>query len=986
MARAFSLATFFGALFIVSDLVAGTVTVSNTLDNGIDAAGGLSLRQAISNANPGDTIVFNIPATDPNYDAVTHVSTIKLTSGELIINGDVTIDAGGQKIFVLGTTNTARAFYITSGTVKMIRLTITGHQNDDLGGAIKNTGNLTLVGCTIRDSTSEGGGGIHNSGTIALTNCTLFNNTSQIDGGGAIDNYGDATVTSCTIIGNTASSAGGISNGGTVNIGNTIVAKNNGTATTMDPNIVISQDVEGNFFSHGYNFIGQVDKNSSGFGNTGSHDMIGSPGDPRDPQLGALANNGGPTFTMAPVIGSPVVDQGSSFGLSTDQRGLPRRVNQPGINNSGDGADIGAVERDLLQTGPTFTVTTNDEHSDGFCEVHDCSFWDAMNAADNNVNNNSVIQFAPNVTGTITTTLQSSGMNVVSPMTIKGPGARLLTISGASAGRIFNVASEGVVISGLTIADGHLDGNGGGILNSGNLTMRDCTLSNNKAVNNDGGAIYSTGTLTLDSCTVVGNLSAGLGAGVDNEAGSVTLDNCTFTANESASGAGLTSGGTTTIRSSTFFANFASTSGSQNGGGVLLMNGTADIMNTIIANNTAAMWPDLSEGSASLTADYDLIRDTTGWNPAAQGTHNIVGVDPMVAAAGLANNGGATDTIGLKQTSPAINAGSAAIAPPTDQRGFPRVGRPDIGAFEFGSAAPKPTPTPTPTATPTATPKPTPTPTPTATPTPNPTPPSQLQNLSTRKQVGSGDNVLIGGFIVVGTESKKVLLRGLGPSLPVSGALADPVLELHRADTTLLAMDNNWKDRQAAEITATGIPPSKDLESAIVAALPAKPASQGGAGYTGLLAGHGGGTGIALLEIYDLNVNAKSKLANISTRGFVGTGDDLLIGGFIPGPHARLPLKVLVRALGPSLSAQSVKGALQDPLLELHDANGTLLTNDNWKDASNASEIKATLPPPDDRESAIIMTLAPSIAGYTAVVRGAGGATGVALVEVYALN
>src|SRR5439155_10042270 len=180
-----------------------------------------------------------------------------------------------------------------------------------------------------------------------------------------------------------------------------------------------------------------------------------------------------------------------------------------------------------------------------------------------------------------------------------------------------------------------------------------------------------------------------------------------------------------------------------------------------------------------------------------------------------------------------------------------------IGAFEFGSAAPKPTPTPTPTATPTATPKPT--PTPTATPTPNPTPPSQLQNLSTRKQVGSGDNVLIGGFIGVGTESKKVLLRGLGQSLPVSGALADPVLELHRADTTLLAMDNNWKDKQAAEITATGIPPSKDLESAIVATLAAKPASQGGAGYTGLLAGQGGGTGIGLLEIYDLNIGAKSK-------------------------------------------------------------------------------------------------------------------------------
>jgi hypothetical protein len=141
------------------------------------------------------------------------------------------------------------------------------------------------------------------------------------------------------------------------------------------------------------------------------------------------------------------------------------------------------------------------------------------------------------------------------------------------------------------------------------------------------------------------------------------------------------------------------------------------------------------------------------------------------------------------------------------------------------------------------------------------------------------------------------------------------------------------------------------------------------------------------LEIYDLNTAAKSKLANISTRGFVGTDPDLLIGGFIPGPSGRTPLKVLVRALGPSLTAQGVAGALQDPLLELHDGNGHILvTNDNWKQASNASEIQATLPPSDKRESAIITTLAPSNAGYTAVVRGVNNSTGVALVEVYAVR
>src|SRR4051812_29682359 len=199
---------------------------------------------------------------------------------------------------------------------------------------------------------------------------------------------------------------------------------------------------------------------------------------------------------------------------------------------------------------------------------------------------------------------------------------------------------------------------------------------------------------------------------------------------------------------------------------------------------------------------------------------------------------------------------------------------------------------------------------------------SQLLNLSTRKQVGTGANVLIGGFIVVGSENKKVLLRGLGPSLPVSGPLADPTLELHAGDTTLLGSNDNWRQATNANEIAAVLPPSNDLESAILTSLAAKPASAGGAGYTGVLAGKGGATGIGLLEIYDLDTAANSKLANISTRGFVGTGDDLLIGGFIPGPADRLPLKVLVRALGPSLTAQGVDGALSDPLLELHDANG----------------------------------------------------------------
>ena len=268
----------------------------------------------------------------------------------------------------------------------------------------------------------------------------------------------------------------------------------------------------------------------------------------------------------------------------------------------------------------------------------------------------------------------------------------------------------------------------------------------------------------------------------------------------------------------------------------------------------------------------------------------------------------------------------------------------------------------------------------------------RLVNLSTRSFVGGGSNVLIGGFIIVGTENKRVMLRGLGPSLAdagVSGALADPTLELHDSTGALVASNHNWKDTQAEEINGTGIPPSRDAESAIVANLAARPATEGGATYTGILAGNDQTSGAGVLEIYDLAWDAKSKLVNISTRGYVGAGENVLIGGYIPRPLARVTLQLVIRALGPSLAAHGVNGTLQDPRLELHNANGTtIVSNDNWRESPDASRIAATgLPPSDDREAAVLQFVPAGTSGsYTAIVRGVNGATGVALVEVYALN
>ena len=253
--------------------------------------------------------------------------------------------------------------------------------------------------------------------------------------------------------------------------------------------------------------------------------------------------------------------------------------------------------------------------------------------------------------------------------------------------------------------------------------------------------------------------------------------------------------------------------------------------------------------------------------------------------------------------------------------------------------------------------------------------PTVLANISTRLPVGTGDNVLIAGFIVTGNQNKKVIVRAIGPSLTLAGKLADPILELHDASGALLEMNDNWMDspNKQAIIDST-IPPNDPKESAIVRTVPP-------GNYTAIERGVNNGTGIGVVEVYDLDTAANSKLANISTRGFVQTGDNVLFAGTIVVGQASQ--KVLIRALGPSTG---VPGALADPTLELHDGNGALLeANDNWMDSPNKQAIiDSTIPPTNDSESAIVRTLPP--ANYTAIVRGVNNTTGIAVVEVYALQ
>ena len=675
--------------------------------------------------------------------------------------------------------------------------------------------------------------------------------------------------------------------------------------------------------------------------------------------------------------------------------------------------------------GATITVTNGNDSGPG-----------SLRQAILSASSGDTINFAPCLTAV---TLTSSELIIQKNLTITGPGARRLRVqrsTNASPFRIFHITSSTVTvfISRLTISNGSVlggvgsDGDGGGIHSAGVLTLTDCIISGNQAAGttflggNGAGVLNEGGTMTIMRCTISNNSAQYRTGGSSDQAtisgggilnrsgGSLTITNSTISGNSCTvsdsfgfgtsfgAGGGVSNWllGSMTIRNSTIsgnsgvgccattmlgggIANYGSNlqvtsstivhnsvsgdSGARAGGIYGSPNGSTRTDSSILALNAASTGPDFTGGGGLQSMGYNIIGNDADAVISSQPTDQIgtpiAPIDPLLGP--LANNGGLTLTHALQVGSPAINRGDPA-APLEDQRGYGRVGIPDVGAFEYGGIAP-----------------------------------ATLGNISTRAFLQTGDNAVIGGFIVQGTGVKRVIIRAIGPELAqygVPNVLTNPILELHNCSGVLIASNDNWQTTiiggiitsdQRADIRASGHAPRDGRESAIIAELPP-------GNYTAIVRGINDTTGVALVEVYDLNPDSNSILGNISTRAFVQTDDNVMIGGFIV--EGTQPKRVILRAIGPELSQYGVPNPLADPTLELHDSTGALIaSNDNWQHTIIGGIItrpqvqqiqNSGYAPGQPSESAIIATLPPG--NYTAIVRGVNNTTGVALVEVYDLD
>lgn len=566
-------------------------------------------------------------------------------------DGIVTIDYSTLSDNLANNISSGGGIYNAIGGTLIMNDSTLSSNSANLGGGIYNAGVTILNNSTLSgNSVNTSGGGIYNTSlsTVTINNSTLSHNrgSTPTSNGAAIYNLGTITVNHSTLSGNYTvggvNRTGGIYNAGSgmTSVGFSIISKH--------PNV--DADCGGNpIFSQGYNLVSDDSCNL-----TQSTDLPNT-----DPLLGILQDNGGPTWTHVLSLDSPAIDAGSCPTLTADQRGFARPVDISDIPNADDSCDIGAYE--LQCTTNYAAVTSTDDSGPG-----------TLRGAISDVCAGGVIDF--NLPLPTAITLTDGELLINKAISINGPGADMLTISGNHTTRVFHVSGEGVSLNGLTIADGFTPDNGGGILNTGMLTLSDSALVNNAASVFGGGVYNDAGTLTLDRTTLANNAAVSFGGGVYNEEGNVTVQNSTLSGNSVAKafGGGIHNhSGDIAVSNSTIVNNDAfAYSGIYNNAA-----GTTTVGNSIMAynangncgSNVTSLGHNLdSDGSCNLTAPGDLSS-----------------VDPLLGP--LQDNGGPTMTHAPLPDSPVINATNNTPCPDVDQRGVPRPQGVtcDIGAVEL---------------------------------------------------------------------------------------------------------------------------------------------------------------------------------------------------------------------------------------------------------------------------------------------------------------
>jgi hypothetical protein len=641
----------------------GALVVNTRVDGTGSPAGDLSLRQAVNLANvlpTADTITFA-------QGFFTSPATITLTAGPLVLTdtATTTITGPGAYLLSINGNKAGEVFDIKGGSAALSGLTITGGSGDSGGGLRNEGGTVSLTDCAINGNAATGqGGGVYDSGgTLSLSGCTLSNNTAPTgaglagsgsalslvnttisgntaigEGGGLYLKLSSATLTNDTVSANSATTGGGLVNAGntaTVTLTNTIIAGQ-----------TAGGDVTGNY--------------------TGSNDLVGG-----NPLLGKLFDYGGPTLTMPPLPGSPAIGKGTDGNgvPPTDQRGSAR----------GGSIDIGAFQS---QSALVVNVTTDGPGS-GLGQL---DLRQAINLANIQPGTNTVT-FSPSLFGTtprtITLTEGEIGLGAAGSPVVDGPGASLLTINGNGASRVFLANATAAALSDLTITGGNADGGGGLLEVGGTLSLTGCNVVGNNSTGTypvGGGLDIQGGTSALSDCTISGN-TAGQGAGLFVEYGTATVTGCTISGNAASQGYGggvWDESGTVSLTNTTISGNTA-----LNGGG--LSSGSSQsgmtLMNVTVAGNSASSGGGIFVQEGGVAATNAIVAGNNGGDVAggfAGGSNNLVGGNPLLAP--LGNYGGPTATMALLPGSPTIGGGTG--APAFDQRGEPRFGHVDIGAFQ----------------------------------------------------------------------------------------------------------------------------------------------------------------------------------------------------------------------------------------------------------------------------------------------------------------